>query len=107
MRDKLNIGLFDAAHLLAPIAIASSLGLGHVQVPIVAPFNLGLNGNAITLTNDLYMALAEHAHGDLADPKVSALALADGVADPRRKGREPPTFCIPFPFSTHNYQLPF
>ena len=27
VRDKLNIGLFDAAHLLAPVAIASSLGL--------------------------------------------------------------------------------
>ena len=38
VRDKLNIGLFDAAHLIAPIAIASSLGLGHVRVPIVAPF---------------------------------------------------------------------
>ncbi len=41
VRDKLNLGLFDAAHLLAPVAIASSLGLGHVKVPIVAPFNLG------------------------------------------------------------------
>ena len=30
MRDKLNIGLFDAADLIAPVAIASSLGLGHV-----------------------------------------------------------------------------
>ena len=41
VRDKLNIGLFDAAHLMAPMAIASSLGLGHVKVPIVAPFALG------------------------------------------------------------------
>ncbi len=45
VRDKLNIGLFDAAHLLAPVAIASSLGLGHVKVPIIAAFGLGLNGN--------------------------------------------------------------
>ena len=28
VRDKLNIGLFDAAHLLSPVAIASSLGIG-------------------------------------------------------------------------------
>src|SRR5476649_372294 len=42
MRDKLNVGVFDAAHLIAPVAIASSLGLGHVKVPIVAPFALGL-----------------------------------------------------------------
>ncbi len=107
MRDKLNIGLFDAAHLLAPIAIASSLGLGHVKVPIAAPFSLGLNGNAISVTNDLYKALADHAHGDLADPKVSARALADVVADRRRKGREPLNFGMTFPFSTHNYQLRF
>ena len=31
MRDKLNIGVFDAAHLIAPVAIASSLGIGHRQ----------------------------------------------------------------------------
>src|ERR1019366_655461 len=37
VRDKLNIGLFDAAHLLAPVAIASSLGIGHVKVPVVPP----------------------------------------------------------------------
>ncbi len=107
MRDKLNIGLFDAAHLLAPVAIASSLGLGHVKVPIVAPFNLGLNGNAITVTNDLYKALADNARGDLKDPKVSARALADVVAERRRKGRDPLNFGMTFPFSTHNYQLRF
>jgi NitT/TauT family transport system ATP-binding protein len=56
VRDKLNIGLFDAAHLLAPVAIASSLGLGHVKVPIAAPFNLGLNGNAITVSPALHTA---------------------------------------------------
>ena len=47
VRDKLNIGLFDAAHLIAPVAIASSLGLGHVKVPIITPFGLGVNGTTI------------------------------------------------------------
>ena len=60
IRDKLNIGLFDAAHLIAPVAIASSLGLGHIKVPIVAPFGLGVNGNAITVSPALYTA-----YGDL------------------------------------------
>ena len=63
VRDRLNIGQFDAAHLLAPVAIASSLGLGHVRVPILAPFNLGLNGNAITVTNALHQALKGEADG--------------------------------------------
>ena len=81
IRDKLNIGLFDAAHLLAPLAIASSLGIGHVKVPLLAPFMLGLNGNAITVSPGLYDALAVAAKGDLDDPKVSAQALGRVVAD--------------------------
>ncbi len=107
VRDKLNIGLFDAAHLLAPVAIASSLGIGHVKVPILAPFNLALNGNAITVSPALYAALADAAEGDLADPMVSARALARVVASRRATGAEPPTFGMTFPFSTHNYQLRF
>ena len=107
VRDKLNIGLFDAAHLLAPVAIASSLGLGHVKVPIVASFNLGLNGNAITVSPELHAALMAEIDGDPFDPMGTALALARVVASRRRRGAEPLTFGMTFPFSTHNYQLRF
>lgn len=105
VRDKLNIGLFDAAHLLAPLVIASSLGIGHVKVPLLAPYMLGLNGNAITLSPALYDALAAATGGDLSDPKVSASALGRVVAKRRESGAEPLTFGMTFPFSTHNYQL--
>ena len=107
VRDKLNIGLFDAAHLLAPVAIASSLGLGHVKVPIVAPFNLGLNGNAITVSPALHAAIMGEIDGDPRDPMATALALARVVAARRKAGAEPLTFGMTFPFSTHNYQLRF
>ena len=107
VRDKLNIGLFDAAHLLSPVAIASSLGTGHVRVPIVAPFNLGLNGNAITLSPRLFAALAGAADGDIADPQVSARALATVVAERKARGLDALTFGMTFPFSNHNYQLRF
>lgn len=107
VRDKLNIGLFDAAHLLAPVAIASSLGIGHVRVPIVAPFNLGLNGNAITVAPDLLAAMSDVADGDMGDPLVTGRALARVVALRRARGEEPLTFGMTFPFSTHNYQLRF
>jgi ABC-type nitrate/sulfonate/bicarbonate transport system substrate-binding protein len=107
VRDKLNIGLFDAAHLLAPVAIASSLGLGHVKVPIVAPFNLGLNGNAITVSPALHAAIMGEIAGDPFDPMATALALSRVVAARRRSGVEPLTFGMTFPFSTHNYQLRF
>ena len=107
VRDKLNIGLFDAAHLLAPVAIASSLGLAHVKVPIVAPFNLGLNGNAITVSPGLLAAIMADIDGDRFDPAATARALARVVAKRRRAGAEPLTFGMTFPFSTHNYQLRF
>lgn len=107
VRDKLNIGLFDAAHLLAPVAIASSLGLGHVKVPIVAPFNLGLNGNAITVSPALHAAMMAELEGDRFDPMATARALGRVVAARRKVGAEPLTFGMTFPFSTHNYQLRF
>lgn len=107
IRDKLNVGLFDAAHLIAPMAIASSLGLRHVKVPIIAPFVLGTNGNAITVSPALYAAIASAADGDIADPMISSRALARVVTDRRRNGDQPLTFGMTFPFSTHNYQLRF
>ena len=107
VRDKLNIGLFDAAHLLAPVAIASSLGLGHVKVPIVGPVQSrpqrqrdhGVAG----------AACGDHGEidGDRFDPMATALALSRVVAARRKSGAEPLTFGMTFPFSTHNYQLRF
>lgn len=107
VRDKLNIGLFEAAHLLAPVAIASSLGLGHVKVPIVAPFNLGINGNAITVSPALHGAIMSELDGDPADPMATAQALKRVVVGRARAGADPLTFGMTFPFSTHNYQLRF
>jgi two-component system, oxyanion-binding sensor len=107
VRDKLNIGLFDAAHILAPIPIASSLGLGHIKVPIVAPLTLNLNGNAITVSPALYAAIVHELDGDLADPMATARALSQVVAARRRNGGGPLTFGMTFPFSTHNYLLRF
>src|SRR4029077_18946450 len=89
VRDKLNIGLFDAAHLIAPVAIASSLGLGHVKVPIVAPFGLAVNGNAITVSPALYAAISEAAEGDILDPMVTAKAHARVVAQRKTRGHDP------------------
>jgi two-component system, oxyanion-binding sensor len=107
VRDKLNIGLFDAAHVLAPIPIASSLGLGHIKVPIVVPLTLNLNGNAITVSAALHAAIINEIDGDAVDPMATARALSRVVAARRRNGGEPLTFGMTFPFSTHNYLLRF
>src|SRR5271156_797767 len=93
VRDKLNIGLFDAAHLLAPVAVASSLGIGHVKMPLLVPFVLAANGNAITVSPALHSALTLAAGGgDLADPKMSSQALARVIAERRKRGADPLTF---------------
>jgi NitT/TauT family transport system ATP-binding protein len=107
VRDKLNIGLFDAAHLLAPVAVASSLGIGHIKVPIIAPFTLGVNGNAITVTPALHAAIADAAGTGTPDPLTSARALARVVAARQARGQDPLIFGMTFPFSSHNYQLRF
>ena len=107
VRDKLNLGLFDAAHLLAPVAIASSLGLGHIKVPIIAPFSLNLNGNAITVSPALHDEIMAALEGEANDPLATAQALSRVVAARRKAAVEPLTFGMTFPYSTHNYQLRF
>lgn len=105
IRDKLVLGHFDAAHILAPAAIAASLGIGQMVAPLMAPVALGLNGNAITVSTALFQALQDEASGDLADPRVSAAALARIVVKRREAGEGPLTFGHVFPFSSHHYQL--
>jgi len=103
VRDKLAIGRFDAAHLLAPMAVSTSLGLGHMHAPLVAPIVIATNGNAITVSKALHGELA--AFGDIRHPRDSGRALAALVARRSAEGREPLIFGMTFPFSMHNYQL--
>src|SRR5438309_1812412 len=79
--------------------------LMHVKSLIAAPFNLGINGNAITVSPALYEALMGEIDGDRYDPMATARALSRVVAKRRKSGAEPLTFGMTFPFSTHNYQL--
>src|ERR1700736_4222836 len=105
IRDKLVAGHFDAAHMLAPAAIAVSLGIDQIGAPLVAPVALGLNGNAITVSKALFQTLLQEAQGEVADPRVTAEALARIVARRRETGEAPLTFGHVFPFSSHHYQL--
>lgn len=107
IRDRLALGHFEAAHLLAPLAIATTLGLNSVRTPLAAPMTLGLNGNAVTLAphfdDELRSWLAPGA--DPRDPRATGAAMAALVAARRQRGDEPPTLGMTFPFSSHNYQL--
>ena len=68
--DRLLYGHTDSAHLVAPLAIATTLGRGRPATPLVVPFVLGLNGNAITFSTSL----------------AAATGLDDRIADPVRLG---------------------
>ncbi len=104
IRDKLAIGVFDAAHLLTPMAVAARLGLDHLKVPLAAPIALALNGNAITVSPTLWEALRAVGYG-LEQPVASARALREVVREREARNLEPLSFGMTFPFSTHNYLL--
>ena len=100
--DRLLYGHSDAAHLVAPLAIATSLGLGRPAVPLSVPFVLGLNGNAVTLRPELAEQVTTTGHpGDIKDigTRFAALALA------RKASGKPLRLGVVHRYSSHNYML--
>jgi two-component system, oxyanion-binding sensor len=101
IRDKLIHDIFDASHMLAPLAVATSLGIGNAKVPLAVPFGLNANGNCITLASQLYRALEEALGHPPADPQEAALGLKRVIVQRRTAGAPPITFGVVFPFSVH------
>jgi hypothetical protein len=60
VRDKTLNREYDAAHMLAPMPIAISLGLGSQPIPFTVPAIENVNGQGITLAGK---------HKDRRDPK--------------------------------------
>jgi NitT/TauT family transport system ATP-binding protein len=105
LRDKLNVRLLDAAHMLGPAAVAATLGIGGVRAPMAAPIALNLDGAAITVSLRRFEEMARLAEGDMADTAISAKALAAVVARRKASGLPPLTFAAVFAFSSHTYLL--
>ena len=105
LRDKLHAGVLDAAQMLAPMPIASSLGLNNPATPVITPMVLSLNGNAITLSNELYEeVLLVNDLSELTLPMASYL-LKDVVVQRSQKNKPKLRFASVFPYSCHHYQL--
>ena len=100
--DRLLYGHSDAAHLVAPLAIATTLGRGRPAQPLSVPFVLGLNGNAITMRPELAARL--HPAGQLGEPVSAGAALAEVAAERLAEGR-PLRFGVVHRYSSHNYML--
>jgi NitT/TauT family transport system ATP-binding protein len=100
--DRLLYGHSDAAHMVAPLAIAVTLGHGRPAQPLSVPFVLGLNGNAITLRSDIAERVG--AAGQLGDPAKVGAALAEVVRE-RVSAGNPLRFGVVHRYSSHNYML--
>ena len=90
IRDNLSSGTIQATHMLIGMPIASTMGLaGSPKKPMIIPWMLNRNGQAITLKMALKGKVA-------ADPK----ALKPLVDEAKKKGT-PMTFAMTFPPGTH------
>jgi NitT/TauT family transport system ATP-binding protein/nitrate/nitrite transport system substrate-binding protein len=92
IRDKLSAGLIEGAHALAPLVLASRLGLGAPTADLIAPVALNRGGAAITISTTL-QAEIERTPGGL-----KAVAAARPVG-------QPVTFGVVYPFSLHSHLL--
>jgi nitrate/nitrite transport system substrate-binding protein len=90
IRDSLSYGDLHATHMLLGMPIASTMGLlGSPKVPMVVPWLLNRNGQAITMKAAWKGKVA-------ADPK----ALAPLAIEAKAKG-SPLSFAMTFPPGTH------
>jgi ABC-type nitrate/sulfonate/bicarbonate transport system substrate-binding protein len=105
LRDRLVVGHVDAAHMLAPLAVATSLGLGQLRRELKAVFVLNVNGNAITISPQLARDMAAAQAGALESAAASAAALGALIAARRASGSRALTFAATYPFSAHTLLL--
>ncbi len=105
IRDRMAVGHFQVAHSLAPMPIASNLGLTPLAVPTIAPMALGLGGNAVTVSNELWARMMGHGAAADFDPGRAGRALKEVVI--ARAARSEPVlrFAVVHPYSGHNYEL--
>lgn len=104
--DGVIDGQLDGAHMLAGQPIAATIGYG-TQAHIITPFSMDLNGNAITVSNDIWAQMKPNVplmdDGRPQHP-ISAAALAPVIESYRDRG-EPFNMGMVFPVSTHNYEI--
>ncbi|MEL6647936.1 MAG: CmpA/NrtA family ABC transporter substrate-binding protein [Pseudomonadota bacterium] len=104
--DGVIDGTLDGAHMLAGQPLAATIGFG-TEAHIITPFSMDLNGNGITVSNDIWEQMKPHIplmeDGRPQHP-ISAEALKPVVEDFQARG-EPFNMGMVFPVSTHNYEL--
>jgi nitrate/nitrite transport system substrate-binding protein len=104
--DRVITGELDGAHMLAGQPLAATIGFG-TNAHVVTAFSMDLNGNAITVSNEVWRAMKAHVPTG-ADGKPLHPVRADAlkpVVDSYRAAGKPFNMGMVFPVSTHNYEL--
>lgn len=101
VRDRLVFGQVQAAHMLAPLALAVTLGLSQHPAAIAAPFKLNVNGNTLVMSPSFSAALDPDAAARLADPVATAHDFATAIGLYNRK----PVIGVVHRFSSHALML--
>ena len=104
--DRVIGGELDGAHMLAGQPIGATLGVG-TKADVVSAFSMDLNGNAITVSNDVWKAMQE-ANPKLATKKPPHPVRADDLkpfVEKQKATGKPMQMGMVFPLSTHNYEL--
>jgi nitrate/nitrite transport system substrate-binding protein len=105
IRDKVAAGVLDGGHMLAPMTLAASMGVGGERTPMTVPVSLNLNGSAVTVSTALAAAMrAADPEGMAAHPRTAA-PLAKLLAARPAFGDRPLTLAVVFPYSMHAYEL--
>lgn len=104
--DGVIDGQLDGAHMLAGQPLAATIGYG-TEAHIITPFSMDLNGNGITVSNEIWEAMKPNVplmeDGRPQHP-ISASALKPVVEEYTAAGK-PFNMGMVFPVSTHNYEL--
>ncbi|MCI4662575.1 MAG: ABC transporter substrate-binding protein [Neomegalonema sp.] len=103
--DRVIDGQLDGAHMLAGQPLAATIGFG-TEAHIITPFSMDLNGNGITVSNEIWAQMKEHIPHEDGKPvhPISAAALKPVVEKYKADGK-PFNMGMVFPVSTHNYEL--
>ncbi|ARB45259.1 nitrate ABC transporter substrate-binding protein [Alloalcanivorax xenomutans] len=103
--DRVIDGQLDGAHMLAGQPLGATIGYG-TQAHIITAFSMDLNGNGITVSNEVWEAMKTSIPEQDGKPlhPIKADALKSVVEAYRKDGK---TFRMGmvFPVSTHNYEL--
>lgn len=103
--DRVIDGQLDGAHMLAGQPLGATIGYG-TQAHIITALSMDLNGNAITVSNDIWAQMkpnVPHENGKPVHP-IKADALKP-VVDKYTSEGKPFKMGMVFPVSTHNYEL--